>query len=178
MLHLATTEHLQGQQNSRGAPTGARFLLFLSEWQKLGAKAVIEQSMRLFWIDKQSKNRLMKLKAKREFYGNMEQVSKLREIVNQEFKDHVIEEVSNNQVLFYNLIFCVPKKKGKWRKILDCRIFNRPIQVQSFKMEGVREIKDLLQQGDYATSLDLHQAYHHIAVPIQIRPFLAFYFEK
>ncbi|KAA6377890.1 MAG: putative Transposon Ty3-G Gag-Pol polyprotein, partial [Streblomastix strix] len=42
----------------------------------------------------------------------------------------------------------------------------------------VREIKDLLQQGDYATSLDLHQAYHHIAVPIQIRPFLAFYFEK
>ncbi|KAA6360262.1 MAG: hypothetical protein EZS28_044211, partial [Streblomastix strix] len=69
-------------------------------------------------------------------------------------------------------------KKGKWRKILDCQIFDRQIQVESFKMEGVREIKDLLQQGDYATSLDLHQAYHHIAVPIQIRPFLAFYFEK
>ncbi|KAA6381309.1 MAG: hypothetical protein EZS28_023163 [Streblomastix strix] len=109
--HLATTEHSYGQQDSRGAPIGARLLLFLSEWQKLGAKAVIEQ----------------------------EQVSKLMEIVNQELKDHVIEKVSDNQVLFYNSIFCEQKKKGKWRKILDCLIFNRQIQVESFKIEGVRD---------------------------------------
>ncbi|KAA6368480.1 MAG: hypothetical protein EZS28_035993, partial [Streblomastix strix] len=99
-------------------------------------------------------------------------------MINYVLKDHVIENVSDIQVLFYNPIFFVLKKKGKWLKILDCRIFNILIQVESFKTEGAREIKDLLQQGDYATSLDLHQAYHHIVVPIQIRPLLAFYFEQ
>ncbi|KAA6382229.1 MAG: hypothetical protein EZS28_022243, partial [Streblomastix strix] len=157
--HLATMEHSQGQKDSREAPTGARLLQFLSERQKLGAKAMIEQT-------------------KKELYSNLEQVTKLREIINQELKDHMIEEVSDNQVLFYNPIFWVPKKKGKRRKIIDCQEFNRQILVESFKMEVVRETKDLFLQGDYTTSLYLLQEYHHIAVSIQIRLFLAYYFEK
>ncbi|KAA6396167.1 MAG: hypothetical protein EZS28_008305 [Streblomastix strix] len=70
------------------------------------------------------------------------------------------------------------KKKWKWRKILDCRLFNRQIQVKSFKMEVVKENKDIIQQGDYVSSSNLHQLFHHIAAPIQISPFLDFYFEK
>ncbi|KAA6400685.1 MAG: hypothetical protein EZS28_003796 [Streblomastix strix] len=99
-------------------------------------------------------------------------------IINQELKGQVINQESDNQVFFYNSIFSVQKKRVKWQKILECRIFNRQIQVESFKMEGVRENRDIIQQANYATSPNLHKSYHHFAVPIQIRSFLDFYFEK
>ncbi|KAA6329901.1 MAG: hypothetical protein EZS28_053561 [Streblomastix strix] len=45
-------------------------------------------------------------------------------------------------------------------------------------MDGVQQIKQLITQKDFATSLDLHQAFHHIRVSTEFQPYLGFRFEK
>ncbi|KAA6361465.1 MAG: hypothetical protein EZS28_043010, partial [Streblomastix strix] len=59
-------------------------------------------------------------------------------------------------------IFAIPKKKGGWRKILDCRILNSVLQTEYFKLEGITDIQEIVLPNDWATTIDLHQAFHHI----------------
>jgi ribonuclease HI len=69
----------------------------------------------------------------------------------------------------------VPKAEaGKYRKILDCRELNAHIKDTYFKMEGPGTIRDLIQPGDWATSLDIQSAFNHIPVSRELQPYLAF----
>lgn len=61
-------------------------------------------------------------------------------------------------------IGAVPKKNGKWRLIVDMRRVNSFIDAPKFSMEDIRKLRPLLQKGDWMTSLDLKDGFHHVPV--------------
>lgn len=65
---------------------------------------------------------------------------------------------------FYSGIFLVPKKGGQQRPVINLRPLNQSMAYQHFKMEGVQVVRNLLQQGDWLTRINLKDAY--FSVPI------------
>ena len=65
---------------------------------------------------------------------------------------------------FYNHMFLVPKKTGGWRPILNLRGLNKFLKVESFVMETNRAIMAAVQPNDWLVSVDLKDAYFHIAI--------------
>jgi ribonuclease HI len=100
-----------------------------------------------------------------------------RELLTEELKQGVVRRIAEKDVAWCNPTFIIRKKTGEGRKILDCSILNDYLQDRSFKMEDVRTITQLAEQGDWATSLDLKSAYLHVPVQEDFQPYLAFNFE-
>ena len=61
----------------------------------------------------------------------------------------------------------VPKKNGKLRMILDLRLVNKYIQTPRFTMEDIRKVRPLLQPGDWTTTIDLKDGFHHIPILLE-----------
>lgn len=76
----------------------------------------------------------------------------------------VIREVRDKSPGFYSRIFAVPKKTGGFRPVIDLSPLNRSIKRQRFKMETARSVRLSIQPGDWATSLDLRDAYFHVSM--------------
>ncbi|KAA6382331.1 MAG: hypothetical protein EZS28_022140 [Streblomastix strix] len=120
--------------------------------------------MTLRWKDQLSQMKLKQIRKKRDFKEDFHQLKSMQEIINQELMDGVIIPIQDSQVAFWNPIFAVCKKNGGFRKILDCRRPNSELMKENFQMDNVNSIKQIVKQGDFATSLDILYAFHHIEV--------------
>ena len=58
----------------------------------------------------------------------------------------------------------VPKHTGGLCPILNLKHFNHYIHIPSFKMPTLKNIQQLNQQGDFAFSIDLQDAYFHVPI--------------
>ena len=85
-----------------------------------------------------------------------------------------IEEASPHSRAFYGRLFTVPKSSGGLRPVLDLSPLNKYLQVIHFRMETPQSIRDSIRQGDWATSLDLKDAYFHVPMHRNSRKFLRF----
>ena len=85
-----------------------------------------------------------------------------------------ISPVTNPSPGFYARLFTVPKKTGDWRPVLDLSHLNRYLKKVPFKMDSVRDIRLDIQPGDWAASVDLKDAYFHVLIHPDRRPFLRF----
>ena len=86
-----------------------------------------------------------------------------------------IEPVLRRESLgFYSHVFLVPKKNGQFRLVINLRPLNKVLHCPHFKMETVADICSAIQPGDWATSLDLTDAYFHIPVAHWFRKYLRF----
>ena len=65
---------------------------------------------------------------------------------------------------FYSKMFCVPKPGRKWRPIIDLRQLNSHIIKDTFKMDTIKSMKELLSRGAYTASIDLKDAYYHVGI--------------
>ena len=65
---------------------------------------------------------------------------------------------------FYSSIFVVPKHTGGLYPILNLKHFNHYVHIPSFKMLTLKNVWQLIQQGDFAFSIDLQDAYLHICI--------------
>ena len=63
---------------------------------------------------------------------------------------------------FYSSVFVVPKHTGGLHPILNLKHFNHFMHILSFKMPTLKHVWQLIQQGDYAFSIDLQDAYLHV----------------
>ncbi|KAJ4453893.1 putative Retrovirus-related Pol polyprotein from transposon opus [Paratrimastix pyriformis] len=61
-------------------------------------------------------------------------------------------------------IFGRPKPGGKWRLILDLTALNHFIFCPSFKMEGWKTVRAVVEPMMWATKIDLKHAYFHIPI--------------
>jgi hypothetical protein len=75
-------------------------------------------------------------------------------------------------------MFVVPKQGGKWRPIIDLSPLNVFIPKFPFKMETPASIRLALRENDWLTSIDLKDAYFHIPIHHNSRPYLRFVWEK
>ncbi|KAA6394373.1 MAG: hypothetical protein EZS28_010104, partial [Streblomastix strix] len=83
-----------------------------------------------------------------------------------------------NSIQVYNPTFIVPRKDGRLRKILDCRRINFFTKHVHFKMDGPEQLRQILQQSDYSTILDIKEAFHDIHVHLNFKQFLGFKFKN
>ncbi len=102
-----------------------------------------------------------------------------RDLLNQEIESllgkRAIEEVRDlSSPGFYSRLFLVPKKNGKLRPVLDLSALNAYMLVEHFKMETARSIRGTIQQGDWAVSIDLRDAYLHVPMRPSSRKYLRF----
>lgn len=75
---------------------------------------------------------------------------------------------------FYGRLFCVLKASGGWRPVLDLSPLNRFLQKVHFRMETPLSIREAIQEGDWAASIDLSDAYFHLLIHKKDRKFLRF----
>ena len=71
-------------------------------------------------------------------------------------------------------MFVVPEHTGGLCPILNLKHFNRYMHIPSFKMPTLKNIWQLIQQGDFAFSIDLQDAYLHAPIVKHHRHFLCF----
>ena len=83
-------------------------------------------------------------------------------------------EPSSGGASFYSSVFVVPKHTGGLQPILNLKHFHRYMHIPSFKMPTLKTVQQLIQQGDYAFSIDLQDAYLHVPIVKHHRRFLHF----
>ena len=97
----------------------------------------------------------------------------LQEHISELLNKRAIEPVNDPKSLgFYSHMFLVPKKNGKLRPIINLRELNNYLVIPSFKMETTVSVAAAVQPGDWATSLDLTDAYFHVPIAPWFRKFL------
>jgi ribonuclease HI len=101
-----------------------------------------------------------------------------RKLLREELEEGVIVPVPADFAKLRNPTFLVPKKGGKFRKVLDCRLLNMHLRDKTFKMEGVEAARTLVRAGDWATSLDFRSAFNHVPVNRDLQPYLCFDFDR
>lgn len=83
-----------------------------------------------------------------------------------------IEET--DQPGFMSHLFCIPKKTRDLRPVLNLRPLNAYIAPHPFKMETLESVCHLINKGDYLTSLDLQDAFHHVLIHPHSQCYLQF----
>ena len=83
-------------------------------------------------------------------------------------------EPSTSGAGFYCSVFVVPKHSGCLCPILNPKHFNHFMHIPSFKMPTLKHVGQLIQQGEFAFSIDLQDAYLHIPIVKHHHRFLHF----
>jgi ribonuclease HI len=98
----------------------------------------------------------------------------LRDQVSKLLDKQAIEEVLDGSPGFYSRLFLATKKSGEWRPVIDLSRLNSYMSPPHFKMETVASILQLVTPGQWATSVDLKDAFFHVPVAPRHRRFLRF----
>ena len=83
-------------------------------------------------------------------------------------------EPSSGGATFYSSVLVVPKCTGGLHPMLNLKHFNHYMHIPSFKMPTLKNVQQLIQQGDFAFSSDLQDAYLHVPIVQNHCHFLCF----
>ena len=96
----------------------------------------------------------------------------------QSLKDKdAITEIPSTQAKFISQLLTVPECSGGKQPVINLAPLNNHIYNQPFKMEGLENLRYLLNPGDYFVKIDLSDAYLSIPVHKDSQPYLAFIFD-
>lgn len=84
---------------------------------------------------------------------------------------------SDQSTGFYLKYFLILKKDGRLRPILDMRRLNKFLKFRPFRMLSVKQTAVSIEKRKWFTALDLKDAYLHVAIYPDHRPFLLFMFQ-
>lgn len=98
--------------------------------------------------------------------------------VNSLLKKGAIRIIQAHEVKYLSTIFTIPKKSGELRPIINLKNLNKFVRYQHFKMETFKEIRSMLLQNDYLTSIDLKDAYFSIPINEDYHKYLCFQWEN
>ncbi|KAA6377213.1 MAG: hypothetical protein EZS28_027258, partial [Streblomastix strix] len=134
----------------------------IQTWKQIGKGEFIETGFYLRFKDQNSQQKLEENRMIIPFRGTQEEKRAYQEMLKEELEEGIVVPIQQDQVKWWNHTFLIKKPSGTWRKILDASILNKEIEKLHFKMHGLEEVQYLANQMDYATSLDLKSAFHHI----------------
>jgi ribonuclease HI/DNA-binding transcriptional ArsR family regulator len=145
-------------------------------WRGIGAEDLMVRGIQAEWKDTQSEERLHRQRRAHRYDPPATLATEYEKLLREELEEGIVEAVDRAEVRWVNPTFLVPKKDGRYRKILDCRQLNLEIRDVAFKMEGPDMVKDLIRPGDWGTTLDIQSAFSHVPVGPSLLPYLAFNF--
>ena len=93
-------------------------------------------------------------------------------------KDAIEMVINHHSPGFYSRLFLVTKKNGKLRPVIDLSSLNKFVFIRKFKMETSKSIRNAVQPGEFAVSVDLSDAYFHISIRPESRKYLRFTFNN
>ena len=70
---------------------------------------------------------------------------------------------ANSTLGFYSCMFCV-QKPGKKQAIINLNPFNVHVSSKSFRMETIKDVKNMIRPGMCGATIDLSDAYCHIGI--------------
>ena len=85
-----------------------------------------------------------------------------------------IRKVQPSKGEFVSNLFLVKKKDGGQRPVINLKQLNAYIPYCHFKMEGLQNLKYMLQKGDYMCKLDLKDAYFSVPLYKDSRQLVCF----
>ncbi|XP_070173808.1 uncharacterized protein [Littorina saxatilis] len=149
----------------------------LSHWlvsvQSQWIVGVVRSGFRLLWKD--GKAPLVRRPPAFRPPSSQEAISVLRSEIDSLVQKGAVEKVlDHSSPGFYGRLFAVPKASGAWRPVLDLSFLNTFLREIRFKMETPASVRDSLRPGDWATSIDLTDAYFHILMHPADRKWLRF----
>ncbi|KAA6387771.1 MAG: hypothetical protein EZS28_016697 [Streblomastix strix] len=131
-------------------------------------------------MKRRSKKALNKLNQNRRII-EVKSCEKLKSIfseeLNKEIKYRIVAKLKEKEVKYLNPQFVIPKAGGKFRKMLDCREVNKATEQLYFKIDGIKEIMQVIQLKDFATKIDLEATYHQIKVIERMSRYFEFRYE-
>lgn len=97
----------------------------------------------------------------------------LRDCLSKWLQAEYIEPAMPDSLLI-SLLFPVPKANGDLRWVMDMSTLNRFIVPRKFKMTSVPAVRQLLQPGDWMSSLDLSAAFQQLSIDPRYQHLLGF----
>ncbi|KAA6397682.1 MAG: putative Transposon Ty3-G Gag-Pol polyprotein [Streblomastix strix] len=151
---------------------------FIKTQKQIGKEEFVKTGFYLRFKDQNNQQRLEENKMIIPFRGTQEEKKAYQEMLKEVLEEGIVVRIQENQVKWWNHTFLIRKPNGTLRKILDASQLNKEIEKLRFKMLDLEEAQHQANQMDYATSLDLKSAPHHITVSPNSIPYLAFNFNK
>ena len=79
-------------------------------------------------------------------------------------KGQVLVQTEVEKMLLKRAICHVAPTKGQFRPVINLKGLNKFVTKSHFKMEGFHMLKDVLQRGDWMSSVDLKDAYFSVQI--------------
>ena len=102
-------------------------------------------------------------------------------LIEQEISDlllnNVLKRCAHENGQFISPIFCVPKKDGKIRLILNLKQLNSFVAYHHFKMETIQSILAMITLNCWMASIDLNDAYYSVRIHPSCQRYLKFCYE-
>ena len=88
-----------------------------------------------------------------------------------------IKQIPKSQAKLVFRLFTVPKESGSLRPVINLKPLNQFLHLQSFKMEGLSDLKVLLEPNDFMITIDLSDLYMTLPIEEESRNYLCFQFQ-
>lgn len=85
----------------------------------------------------------------------------------------ILEEIPSDSEVFSSPFFAVPKKDHKIRLVINLRALNKYLSVDSFKMEGLSLVPEVVKKGDFCAKIDMREAFFAVKIHPKYRKYLA-----
>ena len=98
----------------------------------------------------------------------------LKKLISEKVVERIFVKPANCWV---SNIFLRPKKDGLYCMILNLKPLNKFVAYHKFKMEGIYDVLKMVHKNFKMISIDLKQAYFHVAISQQDQKYMIFKFE-
>ena len=85
-----------------------------------------------------------------------------------------VKRTQHVQGEFLSNLFLVGNKDGEYRLVINLKIFNQLVPFLHLKMEGLSQLKHLIEEGEWMCKLDLEDAYFSVTLDQNWRKFVRF----
>ena len=102
----------------------------------------------------------------------------IKQEVNSLLSKGAIKQIPKSQAKFVSRLFTVPKKSGGLRPVINLKPLNQFLYLQTFKMEGLSDLKVLLEPNNFIITIDLSDAYMTLPIEEESRNYLCFQFQN
>ena len=166
-------------------PVGGRLQHFWERWKELGAPNRVVRWLKRGYplpfrkpVQKSQSQVLMTSGAPddiiTDYRRDKEKAAALKEMITKLVQKQAVESVPPGELGHYSRVFLRAKRTGGWRLIIDLKPLNALLDTPSFKMDTCHHIRQAIEPGMWATSIDLSDAYFHIPIKQTHRKYLCF----